>query len=578
MKLVHVATSDAFLPFLEGQAASMRTRGLDVHVVSSPGPLLDSFARQAGAKAWPVRMERRMAPAADLRALWQLWRLFVRLRPDVVHAHTPKAGLLAMLAARLARTPAAFYTIHGLVWQTRRGWKRRLLIALETLACHLAHRVFAVGGSVRTRAIEAGLASPAKIIVPANGSANGVDLDRFDPGRCGRDALRRLRYRYGIPDNAPVAAFVGRIVRDKGVVELEAAWQQLRGRIPDLHLVLIGETEEHDPPPAAVLARLRLDPRVHFTGWRSDMPEHYGLTDVCILPTRREGLPYAALEAAAMARPVAAFAVDGVLDAVEHGKTGLLAAPGDAAALASHIALLLGNPELARALGRAGRARVEALYGRALLWQCIYQQYLDALRAPRLWWKRPLDAAAAFALLALLAPLLAALALAVLLDVGRPVLYRQRRPGLGERPFEILKFRTMIGGAAPDGERLTPLGRLLRRASLDELPQLINILRGEMSFIGPRPLLERYLAFYTAEERRRHSVRPGLTGWAQIHGRNDLPWRSRLAMDIWYVDHACWRLDVRIALRSLRMVFTRQGARADPSASMLDLDVERQGA
>jgi lipopolysaccharide/colanic/teichoic acid biosynthesis glycosyltransferase len=574
LTLLYVATSGRFWPFLHGQAEFMRACGFEIHVASSPGPQLDSFGAKHGGRIWPVHMSRGITPLADLAAWLRLWRLVRRRRPDIVHAHTPKAGLLGMLAACMAGVPARVYTIHGLVWQTRRGLARRLLIALEQVTCRLAHRVLCVSDSIRQSAIAAGLAPPEKIVLAANGSANGIDFGQFDPARID-PALNA----YAIPPGAPVIGFVGRLVPDKGIADLDAAWRILREQFPSLHLLLIGEPEDHDPLPPGLLSRLERDPRVRFSGWQANMPGHYALLDVCVLPSRREGLPYAALEAAAMARPAVAFQVDGVVDAVEQDVTGLLVPPGDSPALADAVARLLRDPTLASQLGRQARARCAALYQQEPLWEFIYQQYREALRRPRLaWWKRPLDCVTAATLVVLLGPLLGIVALAVLATLGRPVLYRQRRPGLAERPFDILKFRTMRNGAASDRERLTPLGRLLRRTSLDELPQLLNILRGEMSFIGPRPLLERYLPFYSAGERRRHLVRPGLTGWAQIHGRNDLTWRERLAMDAWYAGHAGFSLDARIALVSIWQVLTRQGVQDDPSSAMPDLDVERQHA
>ena len=171
--------------------------------------------------------------------------------------------------------------------------------------------------------------------------------------------------------------------------------------------------------------------------------------------------------------------------------------------------------------------------------------------------KRIFDVVLAVTALLLLSPVVAVTALLVLCFLGRPVLFRQARPGLGERLFGCLKFRTMTnacdpaGQLLPDGERMTPLGRWLRRASLDELPQLWNVLKGEMSLVGPRPLLVHYLPRYSAEQRRRHLVRPGITGWAQIHGRNMTDWPTRLALDIWYVDHCSLMVDLRILWRTV---------------------------
>lgn len=194
--------------------------------------------------------------------------------------------------------------------------------------------------------------------------------------------------------------------------------------------------------------------------------------------------------------------------------------------------------------------------------------------------KRAFDIVAALAGLVLGAPALLAIALAVRIGLGRPVLYRQMRPGLGGRPFALLKFRTMTdardaaGQPLPDDQRLTRLGQLLRRTSLDELPELVNVLKGDMSLVGPRPLLMDYLPHYTPEQARRHEVRPGLTGWAAIHGRNATSWEQRLAQDVWYVEHRSFALDCRILLLTVVKVIRQEGIAPDGQATMPRLDEE----
>lgn len=183
--------------------------------------------------------------------------------------------------------------------------------------------------------------------------------------------------------------------------------------------------------------------------------------------------------------------------------------------------------------------------------------------------KRLLDLAIAALGLLLLSPLMALLALLIRVTLGPPVLFRQQRPGLHGKPFTLVKFRTMTdardaaGELLPDADRVTRLGRFLRSTSLDELPELWNVLRGEMSLIGPRPLLLRYLERYTPEQARRHQVLPGITGWAQVHGRNTLAWEERLAMDVWYVDHCSLWLDMRILATTFRQVLLREGVCED---------------
>jgi lipopolysaccharide/colanic/teichoic acid biosynthesis glycosyltransferase len=179
--------------------------------------------------------------------------------------------------------------------------------------------------------------------------------------------------------------------------------------------------------------------------------------------------------------------------------------------------------------------------------------------------KRLFDLAVSIPALILLAPLAAAVALAVRWGLGPPVVFRQVRPGLGGRPFTLLKFRTLRetrdarGEPLPDRARATPLGRRLRAASLDELPELVNVVRGEMSLVGPRPLLTKYLELYTPEEARRHEVRPGITGWAQVHGRNRTTWEERFAHDVWYVDHLSFGLDLRILARTAAALLRSDG-------------------
>jgi sugar transferase EpsL len=192
--------------------------------------------------------------------------------------------------------------------------------------------------------------------------------------------------------------------------------------------------------------------------------------------------------------------------------------------------------------------------------------------------KRALDVLGAAGGLIALAPVLLLVALAVRYSLGSPVLFRQIRAGRHGRPFELLKFRTMTdardagGELLPDSERLTRFGRWLRSTSLDELPELINVQRGEMSLVGPRPLLLEYLPHYSAEQARRHEVRPGITGWAAVRGRNALSWERRLALDVWYVDHWSIALDLKILLITVVKVLRREGISPEGHATMPRFD------
>jgi len=199
---------------------------------------------------------------------------------------------------------------------------------------------------------------------------------------------------------------------------------------------------------------------------------------------------------------------------------------------------------------------------------------MDKRKRVQLFIKRALDISASALLLILLSPLMGLIALLVWLYLGPPIFFRQERPGLGGKPFTLIKFRTMLerydqeGNLLPDAERLTPFGQFLRSTSLDELPELWNVLKGEMSLVGPRPLLMRYLPRYTPEQARRHLVKPGITGWAQIHGRNALTWEERFRLDVYYVDHWSLWLDIKILWRTLWIVLRREGINQPGEATM----------
>lgn len=188
--------------------------------------------------------------------------------------------------------------------------------------------------------------------------------------------------------------------------------------------------------------------------------------------------------------------------------------------------------------------------------------------------KRLFDSVAAFVALVVFSPILLVVLILIRQKLGSPVLFSQVRPGLNGQPFKMFKFRSMLdaqdehGNALPDDQRLTPFGSLLRSTSLDELPGLWNVLKGDMSLVGPRPLLMEYLPLYNSEQAKRHNVRPGLTGWAQVNGRNAISWDEKFKLDTWYVEHRSFWLDIRIILLTIKKVLVRDGISADGEVTM----------
>ena len=372
-------TAPEALLFLRGQAGFMRARGIETQVISSPGEGLARFGADEGVETAAVPMARRITPLADLQALFRLVREFRRRRPVIVHAHTPKGGLLGMIAACLVRVPVRIYHISGLPFVTASGSRRFLLRATEQVSCALAHRVLCVSRSVREVAVAEHVCAPGKISVLLGGSINGVDAQqRFNPARHG-DARQATRSRLGIPPEAIVVGFVGRLVRDKGIAELARMFQLLRDELPRLHLLLVGPFEPQDPVDPLVRQQLADDPRVHHAGLDWNTPPYYAAIDLFALPTWREGFGVVLIEAAAMGLPVVATRVPGCVDAVEDGVTGLLVPPRDPEALAAAVRRYLGDPALARRHGEAGRARVLRDFQQEKMWAALETFYRTLL-------------------------------------------------------------------------------------------------------------------------------------------------------------------------------------------------------
>lgn len=381
VRLLHITTVPESLAFLRGQVGYMQAWGFEVHAASSPGELLTRFSLQERVACYSVEMPRRITPIRDLMAVLRLVRLMKHVRPTIVHAHTPKGGLLGSIAAWMAGVPVRIYHIRGLPFMTATGWRRSLLRWTEKISCLLAHEVFCVSHSLRKVVLDEGLCSPAKVQVFLGGSGNGVDTTgRFNPELLGDQARIEVRSNLGIPASALVLGFVGRVVRDKGMVELVQAWQRLREEYPSLHLLVVGPFEPHDPLPSDVLVTIQSDSRVYLTGNLDETAPAYAAMDVLVLPTYREGFPNVLLEAASMGLPVVATRIPGCVDAVQDGVTGVLVTPRDADSIANAIDAYLANPQLRSEHGSAGRKRVLTEFRQESIWNAVYLEYVRLLR------------------------------------------------------------------------------------------------------------------------------------------------------------------------------------------------------
>ena len=380
LRIVYAVTVPVCLSYLRGQLRFMRARGYEVTVISSPGEELDRAAMLEGAHVIPLPIAREISPARDLLSLWRLWRAMRRLRPAITNVGTPKAGLLAGLASLLAGVPCRIYTLHGLRLETAEGLKRRILIMTERLASLCAHRVICVSESVREKAAALGIGRPGQLCVLGSGSCNGVDAEAYSLDAISSQRVIELRRQLTIPEDAPVIGFVGRLTRSKGVAELFCAYRLIRRAIPEVRLLLVGRFEEGEPLSAQVRQAIETDTQVILPGFVDDTAPYYHLMDVVALPSHREGLPGAVLEANAAGKPVVGFRATGTVDAIVDGATGILVPFGDVGMLAAALERLLKDKNLNAAMGDAGRERVLREFPQERVWEELSKEYTRLLK------------------------------------------------------------------------------------------------------------------------------------------------------------------------------------------------------
>lgn len=358
--------------FLSGHIAALGERYVvDLAVDATDGTGLGDIPSHARVVPLPIRRD--VAPHADLKALVRLYLLFRRERYAAVSSVTPKAGMLAMMAAALARVPLRIHVFTGQVWVTRRGWKRRLLKMADRVMARLATHVLADSPSQRDFMVAEGVVASGKTRVLGEGSICGVDGDRFRPDE---DRRSHIRQAHGIPETGVVFLFLGRLNRDKGVLDLADAFAALDNDAA--WLLVVGPDEgdlrmEMERRLGTSLARTR------FVGY-TDRPEDFmAAADVFCLPSYREGFGMVIIEAAAAGIPAIGARIYGITDAIEEGSTGLLHCPGDVAGLAGAMAMLAREADRRRAMGVAARARALRLFSREAVtrsWMDFYRQLL----------------------------------------------------------------------------------------------------------------------------------------------------------------------------------------------------------
>jgi lipopolysaccharide/colanic/teichoic acid biosynthesis glycosyltransferase/glycosyltransferase involved in cell wall biosynthesis len=501
-------------------------------------------------------------PWRDLATLLSLRSLLRRERPDVVLAYTQKPIVYGGLAARLSARRISFYAMvtglghaFGEPVNAKRALVRAILSRLYRIAIARARCVFVFNDGDTVEMRQRHILQKHHRVVQLPGS--GIDLVSFSP--------------QPLPDGPQVFLLVARMLREKGIIEFIEAARLIRKEHPSARFQLLGPLDSNP----SGLTRDQLDQRltgsgVEYLGEARDVRAFFAASTVFVLPTYyREGLPRTIIEAMAIGRAIVTTDTPGCRETVIEGFNGFLVPPRNAVALAQTLVRFAEDASLAAAMGQRSRTLAQQWFDvhrvndilLDVMFPGEHEEVVAPRRASRALTDRPaLELSLALLLGIFLLPLALLTLLAVALLVGAPVLFVQIRAGRGGRLFPLVKFRTMHnrrdanGALLPGTEWLTRGGRIIRRMRVDELPEVCNILRGEMGLIGPRPLLPETVAAMGEAGRLRGAIKPGLTGWAQVNGNALLSETEKLALDLWYIGNRSLRLDFRILWRTLLMV------------------------
>jgi lipopolysaccharide/colanic/teichoic acid biosynthesis glycosyltransferase/glycosyltransferase involved in cell wall biosynthesis len=575
---VDITVKSFLLPLID----RLISEGHQVHIACSKGKYTGSLQAQ-GYIVHTVDTKRTLNMVSHLKTLWCLYRLIKKEQFDIVHVHTPVAAALGRVAAWAAGVPVIIYTVHGFYFhENMPAWKRQLIIFVEKCLGLITNMVLAVSKEDAVTAVRENIYPEDKVTY----IGNGVNIKRF--ANIERNGVRA---KFGLNDRNKVIGFVGRIVEEKGVIELIAAMQPVVKAIPHAKLLFVGDVLDSDRDKKTkdviknLLTKNGIASNIIFTGFIEDIPRVLKSIDLFVLPSYREGMPVSVIEAMASGIPVIATNIRGCREEVVPGLTGLLVPVKDPAALAIAIISLLADPELCQQMGAEGRRRACELYDERIIldkqikaYAKIINEWLEtrsfaekehSQKTVQHWFKRAADIAVSLMSLTILGIPFLVIAALIKIDSTGPVFFRQERIGKSGKSFRVWKFRTMVDGAISHGlglnvasndSRITRIGKLLRNWGFDELPQLINILTGEMSIVGPRPTLSYQVEQYNDFQWQRLLVKPGMTSLAVINGRNLLSWDERIKLDVKYVSGWSLWLDLKIIIKTFWAVLvTKKG-------------------
>ncbi len=377
-KIVRVTTIPLSLEkLLEGQLTFM-SKHYDVIAVAADEKRLEKYGVDNNVETYAVELTRAITPIADLKAVFKLTSFLLKEKPLIIHSHTPKAGIISMLAGWLAGVPIRLHTVAGLPLLEVQGFKRRILDLVEKLTYELAHKVFPNSYELKKIILDLRYADEPKLKVLGNGSSNGIDTTYFDPQQFSENFKADLKSTLGIPKGDIVFVFVGRLVKEKGIEELVRAFNELRFSTPKCSLLLIGPFEQDlDPISEEIIQEIENNPNIITTGYELDVRPYFAIADILTFPSYREGFPNVVLQAGAMSLPAIVSDINGCNEIIQDGENGIIIPVKSEKALKFAMKKLVDDVELRSRLTLNARHVIQEKYEREYFWQILLKEYKE---------------------------------------------------------------------------------------------------------------------------------------------------------------------------------------------------------
>lgn len=387
MKIIRVTTVPMSLKILlKGQLRYMSENGIEIIGVASWGLELEDVRQDEGVRVVAVEMTRRITPLKDFLSLWKMYLLFKKEKPDIVHSHTPKAGIIAMFGAMMARVPVRMHTVAGLPLLETTGLKKIILKIIEKLTYSCSTRVYPNSRKLYELLIKENFAKKEKFAIIAQGSSNGIDLHYFNPNAIEEESLLGIKKSLGITKDTFVFIFIGRLVKDKGLNELITAFSEFRNK--NLKLVLVGQQEpDLDPLSAKTLEYIQKNNRIVSVGFQKDVRPYLAISNCLVLPSYREGFPNVVLQAGAMNLPSIVSDINGCNEIIIEGRNGIIIEPKNVISLFRAMKKMKENPIWYAELRANSRGLIRERYNQQTIWEELFVEYKSVIQKNKGMWR-----------------------------------------------------------------------------------------------------------------------------------------------------------------------------------------------